>query len=60
MPQKLPFVQDWSNPALLTQENDWSNVPGFVGYRGDKLAAKPGVNPQTITADETLLRSACW
>ena len=53
-PQKLPFVQDWSNPALITQENDWSGVPGFVGYRGDKLAAKPGANPQTITADGNL------
>lgn len=51
VPQKLPFVQDWSNAALITQENDWSGVPGFVGYRGDKLAAKPGVNPQTITSD---------
>lgn len=50
-PQKLPFVQDWSNTALITQENDWSNVPGFVGYRGDKLTPKPGVNPQTVTAD---------
>lgn len=51
VPQKLPFVQDWSNAALITQENDWAGIPGFVGYRGDKLAAKPGVNPQTITAD---------
>jgi len=51
VPQALPFVQDWSNPALITQENDWSGVPGFIGYRGDKLAPKPGVNPQTITAD---------
>lgn len=50
-PQKLPFVQDWSDPALLTQENDWPGVLGFVGYRGDKLAGKPGANPQTITAD---------
>lgn len=50
-PQALPLVQDWSNPALLTVENDWSQVPGFVGYRGDKLAGKPGLNPQTITAD---------
>jgi len=50
-PQKLPFVQDWSDPALITQENDWSGVPGFVGYRGDKLASKPGANPQSITAD---------
>ncbi len=50
-PQKLPFVQDWSNSALITTENDWSGVPGFVGYRGDKLASKPGANPQTIMAD---------
>jgi hypothetical protein len=51
VPQKLPFVQDWSNTSLIAQENDWSNVPGFVGYRGDKFASKPGSNPQTITAD---------
>src|SRR6187455_2705436 len=50
VPQKLPFVQDWSDPALIMQENDWSGVPGFVGYRGDKLASKPGANPQAITA----------
>lgn len=50
VPQKLPFVQDWSDSALIAQENDWSGVPGFVGYRGDKLASKPGVNPQAITA----------
>jgi hypothetical protein len=51
VPQKLPFVQDWSNVGLITVENDWSSVPGFVGYRGDKFASKPGANPQTITAD---------
>lgn len=50
-PQRLPFVQDWSNTSLITQENDWSSVPGFVGYRGDKFASRPGVNPQTVTAD---------
>lgn len=50
-PQKLPFVQDWSNAGLIVSENDWSGAAGFMGYRGDKLAAKPGVNPQTITAD---------
>lgn len=50
-PQKLPFVQDWSNVAMITTENDWSGVPGFIGYRGDKLAAKPGVNPQVVLSD---------
>jgi hypothetical protein len=50
-PQSVPFVQKWNDAALITQDNDWSHLPGFMGYRGDKLVAKPGVNPQTITAD---------
>jgi hypothetical protein len=52
-PQSLPFVQNWTDKAMITQDNDWSRVPGCVGYRGDKLAAKPGANPQMITADGT-------
>ncbi|MSU57696.1 MAG: hypothetical protein EXS35_05860 [Pedosphaera sp.] len=50
-PQELPLVQDWSATNLISTENDWSGVPGFMGYRGDKLVPKPGVNPQTVTAD---------
>jgi len=50
-PQELPFVQDWSATNLITKENDWSGVPGFMGCRGDKLVAKPGTSPQIVTAD---------
>ena len=50
-PQPLPYVQDWSNPGLITAENDWSGVPGIIGHRGDRLANKPGMNPQIITVD---------
>jgi uncharacterized protein len=50
-PQELPFVQDWPATNLITTDNDWANVPGFMGYRGDKLIAKPGISPQTVTAD---------
>ena len=50
-PQTLPFVQNWTDAGLITMDNDWSKVPGFMGYRGDRLASKPGANPQTITAD---------
>ena len=53
VPQKLPFVQNWSDTALITKDNNWSVVPGFMGYRGDKLTSKPGMNPQTIVADGT-------
>jgi len=50
-PQKLPFVQDWSNPALITRDDEWTKVPGLMGYRGDKLVSKPGASPQAITND---------
>ena len=50
-PQAVPLVQKWSDAALITTDNDWSKVPGFVGYRGDKLTTKIGANPQTIVSD---------
>ena len=49
--QPLPFAQDWSNTGLITVNDDWSGVPGVIGYRGDALVAAPGADPQTITAD---------
>ena len=52
-PQPLPFGQNWSNPALLNANNDWSGVPGFMGYRGDKLSTVIGTSPQSITAEGT-------
>ena len=53
VPQSLPVGRNWSNPALITGNNDWSGVPGFMGYRGMGLASAPGANPQTITASDT-------
>jgi uncharacterized protein len=50
-PQEIPYVQDWTATNFITTDNNWSNVPGFTGYRGDKLVAKPGISPQTVTAD---------
>jgi hypothetical protein len=49
--QPLPFVQNWSNTALIATSDDWSGVPGIVGYRGDGLTAATGIDPQTILAD---------
>src|SRR5262245_14064302 len=51
--QPLPFVQDWSNAALITANDNWSGVPGIVGYRGDDLTTATGTDPQTILADGT-------
>ncbi|MEO1082773.1 MAG: hypothetical protein AAFY88_00880 [Acidobacteriota bacterium] len=48
-PQTLPFSQDWNTTTLITTDDDWSNVPGIVGYRGDGLAST-GADPQTVVA----------
>ena len=49
--QALPFTQNWANTGLITTSDDWSGVPGVVGYRGDDLTLTTGVDPQTILAD---------
>ncbi len=51
-PQPLPFAQDWSDGGLLSANNNWSGVPGIVGY----VVAGPttgGVDPQTVLAPAT-------
>ncbi|HKZ55875.1 MAG TPA: Ig-like domain-containing protein [Anaerolineales bacterium] len=51
--QALPFSQDWSNTGLITTNDDWSGVPGIIGYRGDNLTSANDVDPQTVIADES-------
>ncbi len=50
-PQTLPFSQNWANTSLITTTDDWSGVPGIVGYRGDDLTTSTGTDPSTILAD---------
>ncbi|OYW36213.1 MAG: hypothetical protein B7Z35_13305 [Hydrogenophilales bacterium 12-61-10] len=52
-PQGLPYAQDWSNTSLIAANDDWSGVPGVMGYRGDALTGATNTNPQTILADGT-------
>lgn len=52
-PQPLPFSQDWTNTAQITANDNWSGVPGIIGYLGSGLASATGVNPQTILVDGT-------
>lgn len=49
-PQALPLNQNFSDISLITTNDDWSGVPGVIGYRGDNLAAE-GADPRTVTAD---------
>lgn len=51
-----PFTQNWSNPALITVNNDWSGVPSIQGFLGDTLVdLTPGADPQTVTEGFTTL-----
>ncbi|MEP7147853.1 MAG: DNA/RNA non-specific endonuclease [Acidobacteriota bacterium] len=49
--QPVPLTQNWSNINLITVDDDWSGVPGIIGYRGDDLTTSIGVDPQTIVID---------
>ncbi|MEO8072162.1 MAG: VCBS repeat-containing protein [Acidobacteriota bacterium] len=52
--QTLPFSQNWTNAGLITTNDDWSAVPGIVGYRGDDAATTAsGIDPRTILADRS-------
>lgn len=52
--QSIPFSQNWSNTNLITANDDWSGVPGIIGYRGDNLTTGTGTDPQTILTDGTV------
>lgn len=50
--QPLPFSQNWSNTALLNAPDDWSQVPGIVGYLGENVFdSTPGRLARTIVGD---------
>ncbi len=54
-PQALPFTQNWTNIGLITANDDWSGVPGIVGFRGDDVTTATGVDPQTLLGEGTVV-----
>ena len=50
-PQTLPFSQNWTDTMLISMLDDWSMVPGIIGYRGDDLTIVTGTDPRTILVD---------
>jgi hypothetical protein len=54
-PQAIPFSQNWTNIGLITTSDDWSGVPGVIGYRGDGMAGGTAVDPQTILVPGSLV-----
>ncbi len=50
--QTLPFSQNWTNAGLITANDDWSAVPGIIGYLGDiDAGSSTAVDPRTLLAD---------
>src|SRR6266536_6199342 len=49
--QTLPFAQNWENTGLITTNDDWSGVPGVVGYLGQDITTSTGVDPQTLLTE---------
>ncbi len=47
----LPFAQGWSDTGLISRHDDWAEVPGVVGFRGDGLTAAAGTDPRLVVAD---------
>ncbi len=53
-PQTLPFTQDWTNTGLIPTDDDWSGVPGIVGFRGqDGTTTTGGIDPRTVLGEST-------
>ncbi len=52
--QTPPFGQDWHDTTLISDVDDWSGVPGFVGYLGQDITTATGVDPQTLLTDSTV------
>lgn len=51
--QSLPFSQNWTDTGLITGADDWSAVPGIIGFRGDNLTVATGIDAQTVVADDS-------
>ena len=50
--QDLPFNQDWTNTGLVTADDNWTSVPGIVGFLGDDPATTSAPrDPRTYTGD---------
>jgi hypothetical protein len=50
--QSLPLSQNWALTAQLSANDNWSGVPGILGYHSGTFSATvaPGQDPQTVVA----------
>lgn len=47
--QQIPFTQDWSNTAMIQVDDDWSGVPGVIGFYGyTPRTGQQNLDPRTL------------
>lgn len=42
--QVPPTTQIWTNPGLITTNDDWSGVPGIQGFLGQNITVATGTD----------------
>jgi uncharacterized protein len=50
-PQAMPFAQSWADIGLITVNDDWTAVPGVVGFLGQDITTATGTDPQTLLGE---------
>ncbi len=58
--QGLPYFQQWSNTGLISISNDWSGVPGVLGFLGNDLTTQVGADPATLLASGAGSSLSVW
>ncbi len=54
--QSTPYSQNWTNVGQITANDDWSGVPGVIGYLGDiNSGSTTNVDPRTLLLDYSAL-----
>jgi MYXO-CTERM domain-containing protein len=46
--QTLPFTQSWTVTTQISANDNWSGVPGIVGYNGTGMGTSGTADPQTL------------
>jgi uncharacterized protein len=49
------FEQEWTDTSQISADDDWSDVPYIIGYRGDGLTDGTGTDPRTITGTSNVV-----
>jgi hypothetical protein len=52
--QSPSIVQNWSNPGLITSNDNWNGVAGIEGYLGQDLTTTTGTDPRTILGESII------